>query len=165
MCFEKKMTKCVAACEVWFSRLYMMNANWQRRSAMPYVIRWVAVLSCSQRGSINRSLIMDWAAGEFQSPACKNWNKKKYRVVESHSSISSRPNSVFASLPRRSINQLLFIQAKKPFVSNTWQRFLNKQGVGFSRQPCRLILQPTHHGGVESVLANVESCKREMSDF
>lgn len=44
---------------------------------MSYVIRWVAMPSCSQRGSLIRSLIMERAAGKFQSPACRQQKKQK----------------------------------------------------------------------------------------
>lgn len=91
----KKMTKSVVACEVWFSRLNLMNANWHGRSAMSYVIRWVAMPSCSQRGSLIRSLIMERAAGEFLSSACKKTQNKITSAVESHGSISTGSNSVY----------------------------------------------------------------------
>lgn len=123
-CVLKKATKCVAACEVWFSRLYLMNVNWQRRSAMSYVIRWVAMLFCSQRGSIIRSLIMERVCGRVSKSSFQKTKQEKLKEHQQERvAAASRPGqtllfslSVVVSLPRRSINQLLFIQAKKPFV-------------------------------------------------
>lgn len=110
---------------------------------MSYVIRWVAMPSCSQRGSLIRSLIMERAAGEFLSPACSRKKNPEQNNIGSgelrqHLHRFKLCLSGCLLLPHchggASINCYPF-RAEKPFVHSARQRFLNRQGVKFSCHP------------------------------
>lgn len=89
-----------------FPRMIMINTNWQQRSAMSFVIRWVAILFCSQGCSLNRSLIMEKAAGNYpvqlQNAAGNSSGESSHsQPVPSLTALNAAVSSAW-----RSINQL-----------------------------------------------------------